>query len=398
MSFGRKGLTPAASARAAAAGPAPSGKALAGEADPGTAATGPDQADRPAAPADLAAIFARLIATHGPISLQQYMGEANARYYASRDPLGVTGDFITAPEISQVFGELVGLWLADLWLRAGRPQPVHYVELGPGRGTLARDALRAMARFGLAPAVHFVETSLTLKALQLEAVPQARWHDDLASLPHEGALLVVANEFLDALPVRQLVRSWEGWRERMVDWTGEAFVPVAGDRPMEAALPEDRRIAPVGTIIESCPGAAAVVFELAGRLVVQGGAALVIDYGYDELRQGSTLQAVRGHAKVDPFAAPGEADLTALVDFATLRAVAESRACRCLGTVEQGAWLNALGGPARARALAQASPDQAHAILSGYTRLVDPEQMGRLFKVMGLAAPHWPEGEGFTAA
>ncbi len=363
MSFGRRGLTPA-----------------------------------PPGPERLAAVFTRLIAAHGPISVQQYMGEANARYYAARDPLGVTGDFITAPEISQVFGELIGLWLADLWIRAGRPQPVHYVELGPGRGTLARDALRAMARFGLAPTVHFVETSLALKALQLEAVPAARWHDDLSTVPQDGPLLVVANEFLDALPIRQLVRMEEGWRERMVGWDGQRFMPVAGDRPMDAALPEDRRAAPVGTIIETCPGAAAVVFELAGRLVAQGGAGLVIDYGHAEPRDGSTLQAVRAHAKVDPFVDPGEADLTALVDFATLRAVAESRDCRWLGTVGQGAWLTALGAPARAQALAAARPDQAEAILSGCTRLIAPDQMGELFKVMGLATPHWPEAEGFGAS
>lgn len=342
-------------------------------------------------------MFARLIATHGPISLQQYMGEANARYYVSRDPLGVTGDFITAPEISQVFGEMVGLWLADMWLRAGKPQPVHFVELGPGRGTLARDALRAMARFGLHPAVHFVETSLALKSLQLQAVPQARWHDDLSTVPHDGPLLVVANEFIDALPVRQLVKTWNGWRERMVGWDGARFLPVAGDRPMESAVPEGRRMAPEGTIIETCPGGAAVVFELAGRLAGQGGAALLIDYGYTEVQAGSTLQAVRSHARVDPFVDPGEADLTALVDFATLRAVAESRGCRWQGTVEQGAWLAALGGPARARALAETDRDQAHAILSGFARLVDPDQMGSLFKVMGLSAPHWPDAEGFAA-
>ena len=372
MSFGRRGLPPTGDTTT-----------------PGASPDGPE---------GLAAIFARLITAQGPITIQHYMGEANARYYASRDPLGVTGDFITAPEISQVFGEMVGLWLADLWIRAGRPQPVHYVELGPGRGTLARDALRAMARFGLAPTVHLVESSIALKAVQLEAVPQARWHHDLSTVPNDGPLLVVANEFLDALPIRQMVRTDAGWRERLVDWDGTGFIPVAGDRPMDAAVPEDRRDAAVGTIVESCPGAAAVVFELAGRLVAQRGAALLIDYGYDTPQDGSTLQAVRAHARADPFAAPGEADLTALVDFATLRHVAESRDCRWLGTTGQGAWLNALGAPTRARALADADPDQAEAILSGYTRLVDPGQMGTLFKVMGLASPLWPDAEGFGSA
>lgn len=346
-------------------------------------------------PGSLAETFRRLIATHGPISLQQYMVEANARYYAARDPLGVTGDFITAPEISQIFGEMIGLWLADLWQRAGSPKVVHYVELGPGRGTLARDALRTMARFGLEPAVHLVEGSLPLKAVQLAAVPQAQWHDDLSSVPHDGPLLVVANEFFDALPVRQLVRTWDGWRERMVDWDGQAFVAVAGDRPMDAAVPEARRKAPEGTILETCPGAAAVMFELAGRLVAQGGAGLAIDYGYGAPQTGSTLQAVRAHAKVDPFADPGTADLTALVDFAALRAVAESRECRCLGPAPQGDWLDALGGGLRAQALAQAAPDRGEAVLAAYRRLTDPAEMGDLFKVMGLIGAGWPDGEGF---
>jgi NADH dehydrogenase [ubiquinone] 1 alpha subcomplex assembly factor 7 len=331
----------------------------------------------------------------GPISLLQYMGEANARYYAARDPLGAAGDFVTAPEISQMFGELVGLWLADIWQRAGRPEPVRYVELGPGRGTLASDALRAMATAGLAPQIHFVEGSPALRAAQRLAVPQAQWHDDLAGVPDDGALLLVANEFLDALPVRQLVRADAGWRERMVDCEDGAFRPVVGSRPMDAAVPAALRGAPPGTIIETCPGAAAVVGEAAARLAAQGGAALFIDYGHAEFRTGSTLQAVRGHRKVDPFAAPGEADLTALVDFATLAEVAQSRGARWLGTVEQGAWLHALGIAARASALARRAPEQAEAVSAALARLTAPEEMGSLFKVMGLAAPGWPAGAGF---
>ena len=150
------------------------------------------------APRSLAEIFRRLIATTGPISLAHYMAEANARYYAKADPLGAGGDFVTAPEISQMFGELIGLWLADMWIRAGREEPVHYVELGPGRGTLARDALRAMKRYGLEPRVHFVETSVAMKELQLRAVPEAQFHPDLANVPFEGPVLLVANEFLGA--------------------------------------------------------------------------------------------------------------------------------------------------------------------------------------------------------
>ncbi len=346
-------------------------------------------------PETLAAVFRRLIINTGPISLQHYMGEANARYYASRDPLGLAGDFVTAPEISQMFGELIGLWLADMWINAGREEPVHYVELGPGRGTLATDALRAAKRYGLEPSIHFVEGSTALKDIQLAAVPGAQWHHDLSTLPPYGPILLVANEFLDALPVRQLVRTEDGWRERMVIPEGERFVCIAGSQPMEAAVPEGRRNAAPGTIIETNPGAAATVYEVAGRLIEQGGAALFIDYGSDVLRDGSTLQAVRDHLKVDPFVGPGDADLTAHVDFASLAPIAESRGCRWLGTVPQGRWLRNLGVDARAQALSEQAPQHAAAIAAAKDRLVGEGQMGLLFKVMGLAAPSWPGGAGF---
>lgn len=343
----------------------------------------------------LSAVFARLIGDVGPISVQHYMGEANARYYASRDPLGAAGDFVTAPEISQMFGELIGLWLADVWIRAGREEPVHYVELGPGRGTLARDALRAAKRYGLEPSVHFVETSIALRNVQLASVPDARWHHDLSTVPVDGPVLIVGNEFLDALPVRQLVMTEGGWRERMVDWQDGRFVPVIGPRPMDAAVPEAQRFDPVGTILETCPGAAAVIDETAGRLVEQGGAALFVDYGHDAPRSGSTLQAVRAHLKVDPFAAPGEADLTAHVDFATLATIARSRGAKWLGTVTQGRFLRELGIESRAESLSAFAPAQAAAVHAAMERLIGDAQMGTLFKVMGLAAPRWPEGVGF---
>lgn len=348
----------------------------------------------------LAAIFRRLIASTGPISLMHYMGEANARYYTSRDPLGSAGDFVTAPEISQMFGELIGLWLADMWINAGREEPVHYVELGPGRGTLARDALRAAKRYGLEPSIHLVEASTALKDIQLATVPGAIWHHDLSTIPAYGPVLIVANEFLDALPVRQLVKTADGWRERMVmpandQNEGDRFVCVAGPQPMDPAVPEARRDAPEGTIYELCPGAAATVYEVAGRLKDQGGAALFIDYGHDAPRAGSTLQAVRAHRKVDPFVNPGEADLTAHVDFAALAPIAQSRGVRWIGTVPQGRWLRELGIEARAEALARAAPEHAAAIHVAKDRLIAEGQMGLLFKVMGLAAPGWPGGAGF---
>ena len=325
------------------------------------------------------------------------MGESNARYYSGKDPLGAGGDFVTAPEISQMFGELIGSWLADMWMRAGRPEDPRYVELGPGRGTLAGDALRAMNRYGLEPAVHLVEGSPELKRLQLAALPQAQFHTDLSTVPLDGPILLVGNEFLDALPVRQLIRTAEGWREVVVTLDGAGrFAPAAGHRPLDAAVPEARREAEVGTVIETCPGAAAVLFEAAGRLVEQGGAALFIDYGYDAPRIGSTLQAVRAHRKADPFAAPGEADLTAHVDFATLADIARLRGAKWLGTVPQGAWLRAVGIEARAEALAGSAPPHREALMHAKERLTGEGQMGALFKVMGLAGPEWPDGVGFA--
>jgi NADH dehydrogenase [ubiquinone] 1 alpha subcomplex assembly factor 7 len=244
--------------------------------------------------------------------------------------------------------------------------------------------------------VHLVEGSTELKRLQLEAVPQARFHADLSTVPFGGPVLLVANEFLDALPVRQLVMTPEGWREVMVatDDAGR-FVAFAGRQPMDAAVPEPRRTAGVGTVLETCPAAAAIMFEAAGRLAGQGGAALFVDYGHAEMRTGSTLQAVAKHCKVDPFAAPGEADLTAHVDFATMAAIARSRGAKWLGTVPQGAWLRALGIEARAEALADFAPQHRDALMRAKERLVDEGQMGLLFKVMGLAAPEWPDGVGF---
>lgn len=345
--------------------------------------------------APLGDIFRRLIRNTGPISLAQFMGESNARYYSGKDPLGATGDFVTAPEISQMFGELIGLWCADIWIRAGREEPVHYVELGPGRGTLAKDALRAAARYGFEPRVHFVETSGALKDIQLETIPEAIWHDDLSSVPVEGPILLVANEFLDALPVRQLVRGAEGWRERMVALDGEDFVFVAGSQPMEGAVPADWREAQQGTILEPSPAASSVVYEVAGRLADQRGAALFIDYGPPETRAGSTLQAVANHQKVDPFAAPGRADLTAHVDFATLARVAVSREAKHLGTVTQGEWLRALGIETRAEALIKRAPHLREEIGLARDRLIADDQMGLLFKVMGLASADWPDGVGF---
>ena len=324
-------------------------------------------------PSPLEAGLKRRIAERGPISVADYMAEANAHYYATRDPLGAAGDFVTAPEISQMFGELIGIWLADLWRRAGRPEGALYVELGPGRGTLATDALRAMRGAGLDPGVELVETSPVLRRAQAARLA-ARWHDGLATLPADGPLLVVANEFFDALPVCQF------------DAAGrELAVAVSGGRFVRDGEVET----------ESSPVAMALVRMLARRLVRQGGAALIVDYGHARPGTGDTLQAVSRHAYSDPFAAPGERDLTAHVDFSALAGAARAEGARVFGPVTQGGWLDAMGLDLRAAALTRAAPGWAGEIAEARDRLAAPERMGRLFKMLALAAPGWPEPAGF---
>ena len=339
--------------------------------------------------------LARAITLGGPIPLSQFMAAANAHYYGTRDPLGARGDFTTAPEISQMFGELIGLWLADLWDRAGRP-PARYVELGPGRGTLAQDALRAMAKAGLTPPADLVETSPVLRAAQAERLPHAEFHLDLVGLADDAPLLVVANEFFDALPIRQLIATHEGWRERLVACQDTLFLPVAGDRGFDMIIPKHLLYSEPGSILETSPASVAVLRGLAARLLAQGGAALIIDYGYQGPAIGDTLQAVKGHAYANPFDNPGEADLTAHVDFATLREAAEAEGLVVHGPVTQGAFLEAIGLGARAEALAAASPERAEQIALDRKRLTDPEQMGELFKVIALTAPGWPVPAGFA--
>lgn len=341
----------------------------------------------------------RSIASGGPISLANYMAQANTQYYATRNPLGAGGDFITAPEISQMFGELIGLCLADIWQRTGHARPPYYVELGPGRGTLAADALRAMEQARLAPKAHLVETSPSLRAHQSAAVAHAHFHDDVESLPTDAPLLVVANEFFDALPIAQAVKAADGsWREMMVGLGGEGRVlaPVIGERRVDARVPEAVREAAEGAIHESCPVGATIMLTLARRIARQGGAAILIDYGYEGPVLGDTLQAVRAHAYADPYADPGENDLTAHVDFTLLGNAARQEGLRVHGVVGQGEFLERLGLGARARMLAQAAPDRAQDIETARRRLAAPDQMGRLFKVLAVTHPDWPTPEGFA--
>jgi SAM-dependent MidA family methyltransferase len=343
----------------------------------------------------LADRLARAITLAGPMPVARFMAAANAHYYATRDPLGAAGDFVTAPEISQMFGELIGLWAADLWDRAGRPD-VHWVELGPGRGTLTADARRAMAHAGWTPPIHFVETSPALRARQAERVADATWHDSVGTLPDGVPLIVVANEFFDALPIRQLVRRPDGWHERLVACQDTLFLPIAGPPLPAEVVPAPLRDAAVGAILEVSPAQVAAVRALAARLARQGGALLAIDYGHEGPLLGETLQAVRGHAFANPFEAPGEVDLSAHVDFTTLSAAAQGGGLVAWGPVEQGEWLVTLGIDTRVATLARARPDRMAALAADRERLV--RGMGALFKAWAATAPGWPAPAGFGEA
>ena len=324
-----------------------------------------------------AALRAR-IATQGPLRLDRWMAACNAQYYATRDPFGAAGDFITAPEISQMFGELIGGWVADLWRRAGSPH-ARLIELGPGRGTLMADALRVARRvpgFAAAVTVELIETSPLLRNAQAARVPGAIWHDDLDAVPDDRPVIVVANEFFDALPVRQARVGVE------------RFV-TAGCSPVWLPSGNIR----IGEWSDAGEAVAAAIGE---RLRRHGGAALIIDYGYAGGGGGDTVQAVRGHTAADPFTDPGESDLTAHVDFDALAAAAGD--LRVAGPVPQSVWLARLGIEARAATLrARATPSQAAAIEAALVRLTAPAQMGILFKAMALSARGWPEPAGFAA-
>jgi NADH dehydrogenase [ubiquinone] 1 alpha subcomplex assembly factor 7 len=355
----------------------------------------------------LAATIARRIRRAGPLSLAAFMALAlhdpERGYYARRAPIGGAGDFITAPEISQIFGELIGLCLADWWHGAGRPTPIILAELGPGRGTLMADLLRAAAGvpdFRAALDIYLVETSARLREEQRRRLGDARPHfvAHIGELP-DGPLMLVANEFLDALPIRQLVRGRRDWAERFVTLDAEdRLVFTVG--PESAALtllvPEALRNAPSGAVVEISPAVAALAATLGQRLIKWPGAALFIDYGHEEARIGSTLAAVRRHAPAALLDAPGECDLSAHVDFAAFAAAARAAEANVHGPVGQGRFLVALGAERRLAALcARATPAQRRELQAGLARLIGPEQMGTLFKVVALGSPGMPAPTGF---
>lgn len=347
----------------------------------------------------LARLIAGLITEAGPISLTHYMalalGHPRYGYYMTRDPLGTAGDFTTAPEISQMFGELIGLWLADTWLRQDRPAPFVLAELGPGRGTLMSDILRATKSVpGMHESleVHFVETSPSLREAQAKAVPQATWHPSIESLPRRP-LFLVANEFFDALPITQYQRTDHGWCEVHVGLAegatmdAPAFVRVLAPLPIPNGdiLAPDVRDAPIGAIAEISLPSRAITEEIANHILDRGGAALIIDYGHPKSAAGDTFQALKAHEFVDPFENPGEADLTAHVDFEALALAATAGGGVVHGPTEQGDFLKELGIDMRAKTLkAKATPEQTAEIDAAMTRLTDASEMGSLFKVLGI--------------
>jgi NADH dehydrogenase [ubiquinone] 1 alpha subcomplex assembly factor 7 len=345
------------------------------------------------------------VAADGPMSVHRYMfsclHDPRDGYYATRPALG--GDFTTAPEISQMFGELIGLWAVQTWMELGEPAAFDLIELGPGRGVLMADAWRAARLapgFRAAARIVFVETSAPLRRMQAEALAKvgaaAVWRDTLAEAGDAPAI-VLANEFLDCLPIRQFVRAGDGFLERLVGADADRLGFGLDRTPLPiTALPAHLRAAPAGSIVEWAPGLPALIMTLAARLNAHGGRALLIDYGADAPSFGDTLQALSGGRKVDPLAAPGEADLTAHVDFIAAAALARAAGLSVDGPAPQGPFLNALGLGLRAQALAQKRPDQHDAIGAAYNRLTAPNQMGALFKAIALSSPQLPRAAGFA--
>jgi NADH dehydrogenase [ubiquinone] 1 alpha subcomplex assembly factor 7 len=351
------------------------------------------------------------IVREGSISVHDYMeaclGDRQAGYYTAREPIGEAGDFITAPEISQVFGELIGVWCVAVWQAMGAPSSVIVAELGPGRGTLMADALRAwrsapefLARVSAA----LIETSPALEAAQretLHASPAPRdWYAALEDVPR-GPLILIANEFIDALPLRQFVRQGGEWRERTVTITERGALGFGTGAPAKRnALPPwiGKVDAAEGAIVETRPAAAKLIATLASRAKDAPVAALIADYGPARSGAGDTLQAVRRHRFADPLAAQGETDLTAHVDFAALAETARAAGLAAFGPMPQGQFLLKLGLEARLDRLSRdATPEQRDAIVSGAARLADPRQMGALFKMLALQssglAPPPPFGD-----
>lgn len=346
----------------------------------------------PATP--LAGLIAARIAAHGPMRLDEYMQTCLLHpahgYYATRDPFGQAGDFTTAPEISQIFGELLGLALGQTWVDQGRPADAVLAEIGPGRGTLMADARRALgAALGWRPQILLVEASAHLRAVQQQRLGAVTHLDNVEDFP-DRPLFLLANEFFDALPIRQWQRVEDGWSERLVAVTEDGNLGFALGPTQRLA-----REAPLGEVWEDRPAAAPIMAAIAGRIAARRGAAIIVDYGTFDGR-GDSFQALRGHAPESPFAHPGEADLTAHVDFAPLIEAAHAAGAAASAPVPQGLLLESLGIRARAARLGAAGPEAAQQIEAAVHRLTDPAQMGELFKAVAIWPRHAPPPPGFS--
>ena len=352
-----------------------------------------------------------IIEAEGPLPLSRYMAlclsDPRHGYYATRDPLGASGDFTTAPEISQMFGELIGLWCVEVWRVMGAPQRLHLVELGPGRGTLMKDLLRAAKitpDFLSAIDVHLVETSPVLTERQRQTLasvhPRISWHTRVEDLPN-GPLLVVANEFVDALPIDQFVKTGDGWRERRVGIVDGRLAFGLDPRPVpgiDERLPPRLRKAFVDSVLEWRD--LEPMRAIAAHIARAGGAALVVDYGHRRTTLAHTLQAVRAHEFADPLELPGETDLTSLVDFEALGDAVKQQGTKAWGPVAQGVFLRRLGiGPRAERLKRDADAKTRADIDSALHRLVGeaPRQMGELFKAYAFTHPELPAPPGFDS-
>jgi NADH dehydrogenase [ubiquinone] 1 alpha subcomplex assembly factor 7 len=336
------------------------------------------------------------IKANGPISLATYMGLALSHprdgYYTAGRPIGAAGDFITAPEISQMFGELVGFFLVNLWQQMGQPTSFTLLELGPGRGTLMQDALRAAARAdGFENALHLqlFEQNALLKAEQEKRLAKYSpyWATDIDAVSGDP-LFVVANEFFDALPIKQFIKTDDGWHERLVGLRDGARAFGLSPTPIaESAAPAEVHGAYAGEVLELSTAAIETMQKLSRKVALQGGAILAIDYGYEGTQTGETLQAVKSHAFAEPLEAPGDADISAHVNFGVLADAAKSTGLAVAPLAKQGEWLLKLGLGERAKALARANPGEAGNIARAIERLTSPEQMGTLFKVLCAHSP-----------
>ncbi|MES1203048.1 MAG: SAM-dependent methyltransferase [Pseudomonadota bacterium] len=346
-----------------------------------------------------------IIAQDGPLTIAQYMAfclhDPQHGYYSTRPALGADGDFITAPETSQMFGELIGLWCAQTFLELGAPPRCNLIELGPGSGVMMADAWRAsraLPAFRDAARIYFVEPSKPLREAQKQALAkvgaEANWIDKLADAPIAPSI-IIANEYLDCLPIRQFVRTQNDWRERLVGAREGDLAYGFAPAPANGLIPTALREAPVGAIAETREALPAFVAVLAEKLKAAPGRALLIDYGTAQTTGGATFQAVRAHRSADPLAEPGEADLTAHVDFQQLAEMAQQAGLAVAGPAPQGEFLRVLGIETRAKALQAAQAAKADIVERQKQRLIAPEQMGGLFQAICLSSPELSPPTGF---